>query len=105
MSEGLSVYSKVQDLGFFAYSGADGDLFRKNGLAGWRISLSPYSYRIQKKSEFWEKHGKTQWTTQFKVKSDEQDNFTREQKQAFLDKVEKLVENGELQEQEGDSDE
>lgn len=94
-----SVHRKVEDMGFFAYSGADGTLFRKHGLAGWRLSLYSNCYRIQKKSEFWEKQGKTHWVTVFQIERDEDDQFTESQKKEFLDKVKELIENGELEEE------
>lgn len=38
-SPGIDIYQGLENLGFYAYSGADGDLYRKNGLTGWRIQV------------------------------------------------------------------
>lgn len=93
MSDRFSVYNEVEDRGFFFYSGADGDLCRKHGLAGWRLSLSVHSYRIQKKSE----HFRNSWNTVFRVESGEGHEYTREQKKRFLAKVDELIEEGALE--------
>jgi len=98
-----SAYREVEEMGFFAYSGADGDLFRKHGLAGWRLSLCAHVYKIQKKSEFWEKHGKNVWGTKFEVTPDDGERLDESQKKEFVDKVRELVENGGLEVEEQDS--
>lgn len=51
--------------GFFAYSGADGDLFRQNGLAGWRIRYYSGWITIQKKGDMW--GGVQQWNTEYEI--------------------------------------
>ena len=49
-----STHDLYRRYGFFAYSGNDGDLFRKQGLKGWRISDYWGSYvRIQWKEPNW----------------------------------------------------
>ena len=55
------IYEELEKLGFFAYSGSDGDLYRKHGLGGWRISVYPSHVRIQQKGERW--RGVQYWDT------------------------------------------
>jgi len=53
----INIYDALEDLGFYAYSGEDGDLYRKHGLKGWRISVYwGSSVSIQRRSGYrdWE---------------------------------------------------
>ena len=84
--EWYSAYRAIEDMGFFCYSGADGDLYRKNGLAGWRISLSSLSYRIQKKGDL------GNWVTKHERENVDEERVRRE----FVDTVRTFVETGEL---------
>lgn len=59
------VYYILADRGFFSYSGSDGDLFRANGLGGWRISVYTGYIRIQKKGDYW--GGAQRWNTKHKI--------------------------------------
>jgi hypothetical protein len=36
---GVSFYEELEKRKFWAYSGADGDLYRKHGLGGWRVQV------------------------------------------------------------------
>lgn len=57
-----SVYEFLERLKFFAYSGEDGDLYRKYRLGGWRISVYwGSSVKIQRKGEKW--RGNQYWNT------------------------------------------
>jgi len=61
-SEFESAHDALDEVGFFAYSGADGDLYRKNGVAGWRVSVhGRNSVRIQKKGRKF--RGRNTWNT------------------------------------------
>lgn len=63
----------LSDLGFYPYSGEDGDLFRKHGLAGWRVSVhGRHSLRIQKKGRIHK--GRAQWNTKREWTTPEDEN-------------------------------
>jgi len=51
----------LEDNGFFPYSGSDGDLFRKNGLGGYRVKVYPGLVSIQEANGYW--RGQRQWKT------------------------------------------
>lgn len=76
----------LKDHGFFPYSGADGDLFRKNGFAGWRVSVyGRYYVRIQKKND------RGTWVTQEQWENDNHEQLTSEQLAEFDAELEELV--------------
>lgn len=56
MSGMLNSHDILRKYKFFAYSGDDGDLYRKNGLKGYRISVYPDSITIESKAEKWRGH-------------------------------------------------
>ena len=63
-------FSVLSELGFFPYSGADGDLFRKHGLAGWRISVYGRSLiQIQEKGRRF--RGRNTWNTRQRWEADD----------------------------------
>lgn len=92
MSDRFSVYNALEERGFFAYSGEDGDLYRKHGLAGWRISVYPWSVRIQTKHT----DSLRKWATVYEVRNEDSKRLTKEQKKRFMGKVDELVEQGGL---------
>jgi hypothetical protein len=54
VEDSISFYQALEDLGFFAYSGEDGDLYRKHGLGGWRVQVYwGTDLAIQKKVHDW----------------------------------------------------
>lgn len=82
---------------FFAYSGADGDLLRKNGLPGWRVSVyGRYSVRIQRKGDYWA--GTQYWNTVKKWEVAIGDSLSEEQLEEFENALDTLVERGDLEE-------
>lgn len=90
-----STFDLYEKLGFFAYSGEDGDLFRKQGLGGWRISDYGCSYvRIQTKGERWK--GIQYWNTERSYGDTDQDGLTREQYQNLKFDLSYLVKHGRL---------
>jgi len=98
-----SVSDILQEHGFFPYSGADGDLFRKHGLAGWRVSVyGRYFIRIQKKGRPFK--GRNTWRTVRQWRTDKHVDYTggklgeldAEAISDFEAELSKLVENGEL---------
>lgn len=92
-----SPFAPLQRHGFFPYSGADGDLFRKHGLAGWRVSVyGRHSICIQRKSE-WRKN---KWLHVREWRTEYGGQLPQEDIDEFDEALEKLVETGEL-----DSDE
>ncbi len=88
---GFSLMCAVKDLGFFAYSGADGDLFRKHGLAGWRISFNSLNTRIQEKQRIFT--GDEDWVTIREFNGE--DEVVAD---AVLGAVKELIEKGTLHE-------
>ena len=61
IEEPISYYQALEDLGFFAYSGEDGDLYRKQGLGGWRVQVYwGTDLAIHKKVHDW---AGTRWIT------------------------------------------
>lgn len=71
----VSPHDVLRELGFFAYSGEDGDLYRKHGMGGWRVSIYGWgSYRIQQRSkERWD--GRNIWTTKKLFRASEEEEF------------------------------
>ena len=48
------LYGSIQNRGFFAYSGEDGDLFRKQRFGGWRVQIYwGTNLRVQRKVKDW----------------------------------------------------
>lgn len=102
-----SIFGVLDAYGFFPYSGADGDLFRMQGLAGWRVSVyGRYYVRIQKKGRPF--RGRNTWRTArvFHTEAhanddpdviDELGELDAEAIQAFEDELSTLVDEGELQ--------
>lgn len=99
-----TAFRVLADQGFFPYSGADGDLFRKHGVAGWRVSVGGrYLVRIQKKGP--KIHGRNTWNTkrEFHTEPQAADRYLQalgelppEAIEDFEEELTTLVENGEL---------
>jgi len=61
LEDQISFYQALENLGFFAYSGEDGDLYRKHGLGGWRVQVYwGTDLAIHKKVHDW---AGTRWIT------------------------------------------
>lgn len=91
-----TAFAVLQEYGFFPYSGADGDLFRKHGLAGWRVSVyGRYLIRIQKKGR--RVHGRNTWRTQREWRTDRDQELDAEAIDEFETALATLVETGELE--------
>jgi len=88
----------LEEHGFFPYSGSDGDLFRKNGLAGWRVRVDFDSVSIQKKGDCW--GGKQRWNTVEEFGDSDNpssDRLTKEEKREFEEALDYLVEHDDLE--------
>ena len=98
----FSPYESLPAKGFFAYSGADGDLYRSNKLGGWRVSIYPHGwYRIQKKGEKW--RGTQYWITVREYGKKYQDRprnykIPKEETIRFDNDIDKLLKEKDLQE-------
>ena len=89
------VFTALQEHSFFPYSGEDGDLFRKHGLAGWRISVyGRYLVKIQKKGRRFK--GRRVWNTKRCWEVDPEEELSDEQIAEFKATLAHLVEHGEL---------
>ena len=89
------VMDELQTRSFFPYNGEDGDLFRKHGVAGWRVSVyGTYLVRIQKKTG--RRKGRNHWTTTEQWEVDPEDDLPREQIQDFAAALDSLIEHGDL---------
>lgn len=91
----LSPAGVLQDAGFFPYSGADGDLYRKHGLPGWRVSVyGRRLIRIQEKTGVYQ--GRNQWATRrrWETDPDTEDDLPPVDIQAFRMTLTTLLENG-----------
>jgi len=85
----------LADLGFFPYSGADGDLFRKQGLAGWRVSVYGRSLvRIQQKGRKF--RGRNTWNTRRRWEAEDDKQLSQEAITEFKDELSHLINHGEL---------
>ena len=87
----------LQEAGFFPYSGADGDLYRKQGLPGWRLSVyGRWHIRIQRKTGTY--RGRNQWGTRrrWQTDPDTQGDLDAEEIDAFRSALTTLVETGDL---------
>jgi hypothetical protein len=99
-----TAFRVLADQGFFPYSGADGDLFRKQGVAGWRVSVhGRYLVRIQKKGRPYK--GRNTWNTKREFHTGPQaadrhlqalGDLPPEAIEDFEEELTTLVENGEL---------
>lgn len=90
-----TIFNVLQEHGFFPYSGEDGDLFRKHGLAGWRVSVYGRELvRIQKNTGQWKGHYR--WTTVEEWGEIRGDELEEDAIREFEEKLEELVEEGEL---------
>lgn len=97
-------FRPLADHGFFAYSGADGDLLRKHGLAGWRVSVhGRYLIKIQQKGRKF--RGRNTWKTveQWETAPQADDEYHPELGELPMEAIEdfeeslaQLVEEGEL---------
>ncbi|MDR5657658.1 hypothetical protein RH831_10770 [Halodesulfurarchaeum sp. HSR-GB] len=91
--EGGTVFGVLDQFSFFPYSGSDGDLFRKNGLAGWRVSVyGNWMIKIQKKRRP-EIGG---WATKRRWEVGLDEELPKEYIEDFESVLETLVETGEL---------
>lgn len=91
----LSPAGVLQDTGFFPYSGADGDLYRKHGLPGWRVSVyGRRLIRIQEKTGVYQ--GRNQWATRrrWETDPDSEDDLPPVDIQAFRKTLTTLLEDG-----------
>lgn len=94
-SEEAMLLHTLQQLKIFPYSGADGDLFRKNGLPGWRISTYKGYVRIQKKEEVW--RGIQYWDTVKTYGNPDNDThipISQEEYERFKGDLLNLIDNG-----------
>lgn len=95
--EGIDIYQALQDLGFFAYSGEDGDLYRKNGLKGWRVQVYWGALvRIQQKGVYFP----DKWATIRKFGIRQPDDTLIPEHEEALEAVKELIEKGTLDPQE-----
>ena len=84
----INIYDALEDLGFYAYSGEDGDLYRKHGLKGWRISVYFGHYvEIQRRD------GSRRWRT---VRYYGDNGYNEAELQAAIQDIKTLVEKGRL---------
>jgi hypothetical protein len=102
----VSAHRVLEKHGFFAYSGGDGDLYRKQGLAGWRVSVhGNHAIRIDKKGRPLD--GRNTWTTirEWRTEPDAAEGYTPiedvgelppEAIEDFEEDLIQLVEDGEL---------
>ena len=101
-----SAFDILQEYGFFAYSGADGDLFRRNGTAGWRVSVhGRHHIRVQERTATYS-DGSPAWGTRREWQTESSANFNcplgelpQEALDEFADVIETLVETGEIEKQ------
>jgi hypothetical protein len=73
----VSAHRVLKKHGFFAYSGDDGDLYRKHGVAGWRVSVhGNHAIRIDKKGR--PVNGRNTWTAirEWRTEPDAADGHT-----------------------------
>lgn len=94
----LSPAGVLQEAGFFPYSGADGDLYRKPGLPGWRVSVyGRWHIRIQRKTGTY--RGRNQWGTRqsWQTNPDTPDDLGAEEIDAFRSALTTLIETGDLE--------
>lgn len=93
MSDNRNPYDVARELGFFAYHGdGNGDHFRKQGLSGWKLVLSMFSYKIQQKDEC------GFWLTVFSIYSDVSYEFEPVDIELFNQRVRKLAAGEEINE-------
>lgn len=103
--EAGSAFDTLQKHGFFAYSGADGDLFRRNGTAGWRVSVrGGHSIRVQEKTAEYPDGNvwatRRAWVTENSANFDQPlGDLPQEALDEFTDVIETLVEEGEIEKQ------
>lgn len=83
----VSLYTEVEKRKFFAYSGEDGDLYRKQRFGGWRIQLYwGTQLCIQRLVKDW---GGRRWLTRARF----EDLYTDEQKNKALNFVDQWLAN------------
>lgn len=91
-------FAVLADYGFFAYSGEDGDLLRKHGLPGWRVSVyGRYLVRIQKNGRYWRGH--QYWNTKREWRVPQGEELDEEAIEEFDARLGYLIEHGELPEE------
>lgn len=96
--DALSPAGVLQDVGFFPYSGADGDLYRKHGLPGWRASVyGRWLIRIQERTG--SHRGRPQWATHRDWQTDPEtdDDLSASDLEAFRVALSTLVETGNME--------
>lgn len=91
-----SPFKPLANFNFFAYSGSDGDLFRKHGIAGWRVSVhGRHRVRIQEKGDYWK--GTQYWNTVREWEVDFEESLSVEQIGEIEESLAELVENETLE--------
>lgn len=92
-------FGVLSELGFFPYSGADGDLFRKHGLAGWRVSVYGRTLiQIQEKGRRF--RGRNTWNTRRRWEADNEEQLNQKTIAEFKQELAYLVDHSELKPQE-----
>lgn len=94
--ESGSPFNVLSELGFFPYSGADGDLLRKHGLAGWRVSVYGQTLvKIQEKGRPF--RGRNTWNTRRRWEANEnEEQLSREAISEFRQELAHLIDHNEL---------